>query len=142
MKIFSISIQILLAVQSFSQNKIVKKEYYQAKVDSVKKLLANEKRDTVIINLHDKIAEFYLQFNSNEAIKLLEKNLLLSKKTGIVSKIYSSMFRLSFHYTLVGNSPKSVAILQELMRMTEKSDPINYSIAVCFLGRNYMILKD
>jgi signal transduction histidine kinase len=141
-KYFLIPLFLILANFSFSQNKIVKKEFYLAKIDSVKMLLAKEKVDSVIYKLQDELAQFHFQIDAKENIRLLESYLVFAKKSGNTRRIINRMLGLAYHYNLVGESPKSIPILQEVIQITEKTDIENYSIAVCFLARNYINQKD
>jgi len=100
-------------------------------IDSLKKLLANTKEDTIKVALLCDLS-FYEQ-NSQQAIALIEEALSLAKKNGFESGEASCYFEMGNHYLQVNNNITAMHYFLEAMKIWERLGN-NMGRSACYIA--------
>ena len=108
-------------------------------IDSLTKLLSEtgNHEDSTRFELLFQLGLANQSVNPEKAIYYLNETLALGKKLNDIKRIKSSLLSLSFAYSDIGESPKSIEMLQEVLHYSENNKDDTYAMALAFLGKNY-----
>jgi uncharacterized membrane protein YciS (DUF1049 family) len=102
--------------------------------DSLMKLLPIKMHDTARIDLLYKLGSAIHTRDINKAIAIEQEAIALSEKINDQKRLIQGMRHLGYIYTGNGETAKSIAILQKVVRMTEKNDKQTAVIATVFMS--------
>ena len=111
------------------------------KIDSLDKALKQSRQDTTRIDIMRQLGELWQSKDLPKSTQFIEDAFALAQKSKQQSKSYGIMFQLAYNYTLQGNAPKSINILQELIRLLPKNSG-GTQTAMAFLSFNYKDIDD
>ena len=120
---------LLLPAVSLAQTNIV---------DSLNRLLQNEKQDTSRVKLLNQIAFAYLYSNPDTTLVLAQQALALARKTGFATGEIRSLTLNGNVFSVTGNYPKALQLYLEALKKVEASeDNKNISIVLTNIGFFY-----
>jgi uncharacterized membrane protein YciS (DUF1049 family) len=102
--------------------------------DSLMKLLPTTMHDTTRIDLLYQLGAVLFAKEPNTALAYGNEAVTLSKKINDQKRLIQGMLKLGYIYTGNGETAKSIAILQKVVRMTEKNDKQTALIATVFMS--------
>ncbi len=112
-----------------------------AKIDSLDKALKQSRHDTTRIDILEQLGELWQSKDLSKSTHYIEEAFSLAQKSNQEGKSYGIMFQLAYNYTLQGNAPKSINLLQELIRILPKNSG-GTQTAMAFLSFNYKDIND
>src|SRR5579871_1114381 len=92
------------------------------KIDSLKNLLTNEKKDTARVSLLSQISYEYENSRPDSSLLLADQGLMLSKKNNYAAGEISSLNMIGLAFMTIGNYPKA---LEYLLASLKKSEAIS-----------------
>ncbi len=110
--------------------------------DSLIVVLSKTGQDTTRYDLLVKLCESMQTFNPILAIQYEKEALALAIKLNDTNRELEILYCLAYIYQLIGESSKSIEILHDLLRQTEKKSPSAYSTALGFIAISYIQQED
>ena len=92
------------------------------KIDSLKKLLNNEKKDTSRVSLLSQISYEYENSKPDSSLLLAGQGLLLAKKNNYAAGEISCLNMIGLSFMTIGNYPKALEYLLESLKKSEAID--------------------
>ena len=111
-------------------------------IDSLLQALAKTTVDTVKYELRFQLGLANQSVNPNKAVHHFQESLKIAKALDDLKRIKSCLLSLSFLYKDIGETPKSIEILQEVLHYSEKDKGSDYAMALAFIGENYKVQGD
>ncbi len=110
-------------------------------IDSLMKELTHLKMDTARVAVLVQLGELWQNKDLLKSTHYVEEALLLSKKLKLTEQTHGIMFQLAYNAMLQSDAPKSIHILQELIRLLPKNGG-GYQTALAFLSLTYKNIDD
>ncbi|MEO6232665.1 MAG: tetratricopeptide repeat protein [Ferruginibacter sp.] len=114
-----------------------------SKIDSLSRLISNEKKDSNRVTLLWQLAEQYLAFKPDTSLQLAQNALLLAQRIKFTEGESRSLAMLANSQYLLGDYPKALEHYMQKLKIEEKrSSPRNYASALNNIGLTYILLEE
>ncbi len=111
-------------------------------IDSLLQALTKTTVDTVKYKLRFQLGLANQSVNPNKAVHHFQESLKIAKALDDLKRIKSSLLSLSLLYKDIGEAPKSIEMLKEVLHYSEKDKGSDYAMALAFIGENYKVQGD
>jgi two-component system NtrC family sensor kinase len=111
-------------------------------IDSLTQLLSKAGNDSTRYELQSQLGLANQTVNPERAVLHFNEAVKIAKSLNDIAKINSALLSLSFLYSAIGESPKSIEILHDVLQNSEKDRNFFYAMSLAFLGENYKTLGD
>jgi signal transduction histidine kinase len=127
---------IILCALFFYQSALSQSSF-DVKLDSLERELVQITDPLIKARTLAQMAALWESKNYAKSLVYSKEALVYAKKSGNEDAIMEISFGLGFAYMSVGDAPKSIEILQQLLQLTKNKDPENYGLALAFISLNY-----
>ncbi len=110
-------------------------------IDSLKALLSVAKADTARINLLNLLGAANQYEHVDESLRYFTEAVEVAEKLDIDSQI-GTFLQAAFFYQKIGENPKSIDLLQQVIQKCEQSQIEIHGMAEAFIGMNYQAQGD
>lgn len=132
--VFSLFIFQLISIIGYTQS---------PKIDSLAKLLKEEKIDSNRVTLLWQIAEQYQSIKPDTALQLAKQGLLLAQRINFIEGESRSLAMLATSQYLLGDYPNALNNYMAKLKLEEKrNSPRNYASALSNIGLMYILLGE
>ncbi|CAN5630603.1 hypothetical protein BH11BAC3_BH11BAC3_08040 [soil metagenome] len=123
---------------------VIQQDFAQtSKIDSLSRLISNEKKDSNRVTLLWQLAEQYQAFKPDTSLQLAQNALLLAQRIKFTEGESRSLAMLANSQYLLGDYPKALDNFMQKLKIEEKrNSPRNYASALNNIGITYILLDE